>query len=55
MKLYFAPYACSLASHIALREADIPHTLKQVDLYAKKTLEGEDYFAITPKGQVPAL
>ncbi|HXQ49752.1 MAG TPA: glutathione transferase GstA [Stellaceae bacterium] len=55
MKFYFAPGACSLAPHIALREADLAFDLEQVDLRAKQTKSGADYRAINPKGSVPAL
>jgi glutathione S-transferase len=55
MKLYFAPGACSLAPHIALREAGLGFDLEQVDLRAKQTKPGGDYRAINPKGSVPAL
>lgn len=55
MKLYYAPGACSLSPHIALREAERPFELERVDLRSHKTWSGADYFAINPKGEVPAL
>jgi glutathione S-transferase len=55
MKLYFSPGACSLASHIALREAGLDFTLEQVDLRSKRTAGGHDFAAINSKGYVPAL
>lgn len=55
MKLYFAPGACSLSPHIALREAGLPFDLEQVDLKTKRTKSGADYRTINPKGSVPAL
>jgi glutathione S-transferase len=54
MKLFYMPGACSLAPHIALREAGLPFDLEAVDR-SKKTGSGEDYFAINPKGAVPAV
>jgi glutathione S-transferase len=54
MKLFYMPGACSLAPHIALREAGMPFDLETVDR-SKKTGSGEDYFAINPKGAVPAV
>ncbi len=55
MKLYFAPGACSLAAHIALRECDSNFDLEKVNLETHKTSSGEDYTKINPKGYVPAL
>jgi glutathione S-transferase len=55
MKLYFAPGACSLSPHIALREAGLPFELEKVDLRAKRTASGEDFRAVNAKGYVPAL
>ena len=54
MKLFYMPGACSLAPHIALREAGLPVELVQVDR-SKKTSSGEDYLTINVKGAVPAV
>jgi glutathione S-transferase len=55
MKLYFAPGACSLASHIALHEAGVAFEAIKVEGRGQKTAGGEDYSNITAKGYVPAL
>ena len=55
MKLFYAPGACSLAAHIVLEEIGQPYQAETVDLRAKKTASGADYFAINPRGAVPAL
>lgn len=56
LKLYYAPGACSLSPHIALREAEIPFELSRVDFrVGKRTDDGRDFTEINPKGYVPAL
>ncbi|GGC49614.1 glutathione binding-like protein [Chelatococcus reniformis] len=55
MELFYSPLACSLASRIALYEAGAQPTFTAVDLEAKRTRTGEDYLAINPMGQVPAI
>lgn len=55
MKLYFSPGACSLSPHIVAHEVGIPLTLVKVDTATKKLADGGDYWAINPKGYVPAL
>jgi glutathione S-transferase len=55
-KLYYTPGACSLSPHIALREADLPFELVQVDLGEKKLKQGgQSFLSVNPKGYVPAL
>ena len=56
MKLFYAPGACSLASHLALIEAGLSFSIDKTDVRNKKTSTGEDFFALTGgKGYVPAL
>jgi glutathione S-transferase len=55
MKLYFSPSACSLSPHIVAREAGIDLELEKVDGAKKQTASGADFWAINPKGYVPAL
>jgi glutathione S-transferase len=55
MKLYWSPGACSLSPHIALRESGLEFELEKVDLKAKRTENGADYWPINAKGSVPAL
>lgn len=54
LKLYYAPGACSLASHIALEEAKASYTLQRVDLKNGEQRSPE-YLKVNPKGRVPAL
>lgn len=57
MKLYFNPYACSLAVLIAATEAHIELDLVEVDILKDPhtLIDGSDYSDINPKNYVPAL
>ena len=50
MKLYYSPAACSLAPHIALCEAGLPHTLERVSMKTHQLADGTDFYAINPLG-----
>ena len=55
MKLFYSPGACSQAPHILLRETGAAFTLVKVDLGQHRTPEGDNYYELNPKGQVPLL
>jgi glutathione S-transferase len=55
MKLYYAPGACSLSPHIALREAELSFELVKTDTKTKKLQDGGEYWSVNPKGYVPCL
>ncbi|MCW5633734.1 MAG: glutathione transferase GstA [Rubrivivax sp.] len=55
MKLYYAPGACSLAVHIALRELGLPFQAVKVDLATHRLDDGRPYHDISPRGYVPVL
>lgn len=55
MDLYFSPMACSLASRIALYEAEADARFIEVDPTTKRTLDGADYREIYPLGLVPLI
>ncbi|WP_245459882.1 glutathione binding-like protein [Rhizobium leguminosarum] len=55
VKLFYAPGACSLASHICLIEGKAQFEAERVDLKTKITASGGDFRAVTAKGYVPAL
>ncbi len=55
MKLHYFPVACSLAVHIALREAGLAFELSKVDLFAHRLEGGAPLSDVNPKNYVPAL
>ena len=55
MKLFYSPGACSLSPHIVAQEAGIPLELVRVDTRTKTISSEGDFWAINPKGYVPAL
>lgn len=55
MKLYYSPGACSMAPHIVAVESGQTLELVKVDIPAKKTENGDDFWQINRKGYVPAL
>lgn len=56
LQLYFSPMACSLASRVALMEADLDAHYHQVHLATKKVAEDDcDFGGISSKGAVPVL
>ena len=55
MKLFYKPGACSLASHIILRETQTPFELEEVNFQTGKTTSGIDYSTISTKGYIPSL
>ncbi|MGV2181502.1 glutathione transferase GstA [Rhizobium rhizogenes] len=55
MKLFHTPGTCSTATRIVLAEAGIAVELVEVDIRNKKVENGDDFLALNPKGQVPAL
>jgi len=54
LTLYYTPHTCSLASHIALKDAGAPYELQRID-FRMTQQQSPDYVAINPKARVPAL
>jgi len=52
VKLYYAPGACSLASHIALEEVGLAYETVRLNLAAGDQRKPE-YLALNPRGRVP--
>jgi glutathione S-transferase len=54
MKLFYAADTCSLASHIALKEAAAKYSTVRIS-FADTEQRSPGYLAINPKGRLPAL
>src|SRR6185436_4838714 len=54
LKLYYAPGACSTASHIGLEESGAKYE-GQALAFAKNEQKTAEYLKINPRGRVPAL
>ena len=54
IKLYYAPGACSLASHVAIEEVGVPYETQKMNL-AEGDQRKPDYLRINPRGRVPAV
>jgi glutathione S-transferase len=54
IKLYYAPGACSLASHIALEETGVPYETQKMNL-AEGDQKKPEYLRLNPRGRVPTL
>ena len=55
MKYFGCAGTCSLAPHVALREAGLSFDYVKVDIRNKKYAGDADYRSVNPKGYVPAL
>ena len=55
MRLFYSTGTCALSPHIVAQEAGIELRLQKVDLKTKTIASAGDFFAINPKGSVPAL
>ena len=53
-KLYYAPGACSFASHTALEESGLAYETQKLDLAAGDQRKPE-YLKLNPRGRVPTL
>jgi glutathione S-transferase len=54
IKLYYAPGACSFASHIALEEAGLTYDTQKMNL-AEGDQKKPEYLRLNPRGRVPTL
>ncbi len=54
LKLYYAPGACSTASHIGLEESGAKYDSQALS-FAKSEQRTPEYLKVNPRGRVPAL
>ena len=54
LKFYYAPGACSLATHIGLEESGAKFESQQI-AFAKNEQKTSEYLKVNPRGRVPAL
>ena len=54
LKLYYAPGACSFASHIVLEELGFPYETQKLNL-AEGDQRKPEYLKLNPRGRVPTL
>ena len=54
LTLFYAAHTCSLASHIALEDAEAEYSTVRID-FASDEQRKPEYLAVNPKGRVPAL
>lgn len=54
-KLYYTTTSCGAASFIAAVAAGVHIDAEQADIKTHTTSSGKDFYAINPKGNVPAL
>jgi len=55
MKLYYSAGACSLAAHIAMKEAGLAFEAVSAPTKTHRLEDGTDYYSINPLGYVPLL
>lgn len=54
LTLYYCPYACSMAAHVALEEAGASFTVEKINIFKGEQFSA-DYRAINHRSKVPAL
>lgn len=55
MKLFYSKGSCSLAVRIIINELGLASDFIAIDFKTKKTENGDDFYAINPKGVVPTI